>query len=116
MSTPTVAPKTASVTPSTSVVTSASLAKPEPPNTIPAPPPDTAPTGPPPPELTRQQKIVAKLTELYVKIDQLDGQVYSHRGSCTKCGWQSYQHSEAEARQIVITHVMNHWRDVAAGI
>ena len=100
---------------------------PEPPNTIPAPAPDTAPTQaaqapvptPAPPPLvepSRQQKLAALCETTFLRIQELPSAVYSHRGYCTKCGWQSMQHSADDAHTMTRQHVMQHWRDVAAQI
>jgi len=84
-------------------------------STPPAAPPSPRPT-PTAPELTRQQKIANLLWEKFAKIEPLSEAMYSHRGSCTKCGWQTHQHSEADASTLLAQHVMNHWRDVASSI
>jgi hypothetical protein len=63
--------------------------------------------------LTREQKLAALCEQEFLRIQELVQPAnFSHRGYCTKCGWQSYQHSAAGVREVVGRHVMVHWRDV----
>lgn len=117
MVTPSTVAGAAAAKPSPAVPLASAPKVPEPPNTIPAPPPDVAPTAPPPPELSRQQKIAALCEQRFLRVEELpNGSTFSHRGYCTECGWQSMQHSAAEAHQMIAQHVMSHWRYVVGAV
>jgi hypothetical protein len=94
--------------------------KTEPPKAVvapsaPAAAPVAPPVAPPDPELTRQQKLTALCEQQFLRIQELQQPaMFSHRGYCTKCGWQSMQHSAEDAHTMVARHVLTHWRDVAS--
>jgi len=79
-----------------------------------APATSAPPTPPQPPEsvLTREQKLAQLCETQYLRVQELQGANFSHRGYCTKCGWQSMQHSAKDAHDMTTRHVMVHWRDV----
>jgi hypothetical protein len=64
--------------------------------------------------MTREDKLAVLCIKNFLRIEEIVGGLYSHRGFCTKCGWQSMQHSSEAAYSMVVSHVMNHWKDVAA--
>lgn len=78
------------------------------------PPPPTPPVvaAAPQPELTRQQKLAALCETQFLRIEEMIGATFSHRGFCAKCGWQSMQHSKEDAFRMTSQHVMSHWKDV----
>lgn len=65
-------------------------------------------------QLTREQRIGKLLKERFLRVTAMTDAFFSHRGHCEKCGWQTLQHSEAAAHDLVSNHIWQHWRDVAA--
>jgi hypothetical protein len=65
-------------------------------------------------QLTLQQRTEQLLKERYVRVDPLTNtsSFFTHRGHCEKCGWQTMQHSEKAAHDLVLQHAWQHWRDV----
>lgn len=61
--------------------------------------------------LTAQEKMVLFCQSL-VKIEPVaQPSRFNFRGVCTKCGFQSYEKTEADARGVVAHHAMKHWYD-----
>lgn len=77
-------------------------------------PPASPPVATPPssPEASRKDKIATMCIQNFLRVAELVGANYSHRGYCTKCGWQTFQHSNDDAFDMTRQHVMQHWRDV----
>jgi len=65
------------------------------------------------PELTRQQKLADACEQRFLRMQELQGAVFSHRGHCAKCGWQTMQHDKESAHAMTRQHVLSHWKDVA---
>jgi hypothetical protein len=57
---------------------------------------------------------LAQLLEKFVKVQDVVGSHFTHRGYCLKCGWQSFQLSATDAATLVRNHVQQHWRDVSS--
>lgn len=59
------------------------------------------------------QKQIRDALDKYVAVEELPASSqYTHKGVCRKCGWQSHQYSEADARESVFTHAQKHLREV----
>jgi hypothetical protein len=62
-----------------------------------------------------QATLMAEALEKYVSVTKLtDFSHFTHQGRCVKCGWQTLQLCDNDARLLVRQHVQTHWRDVVA--
>lgn len=63
-----------------------------------------------------QQRLAAAL-EKFVQVTKCpDHYNFKYVGQCLKCGWNTHQMTDADARKILRDHVQCHWRDVSAGL
>jgi hypothetical protein len=67
-----------------------------------------------PADVQSRSQMLSQLLEKFVKVENVLGSHFTHRGYCLKCGWQSFQLSASDALTLVRNHVQQHWRDVSA--
>ena len=110
--TPVDEPKDPQVVPSSVEVPKAKEAPDAVPDAVPEPSPAPTQPEPTPEELGIQDQ--ASFIKKCVKIEpQAPGGRFAVRGVCTKCGWQSFQKLESDARALVENHALKHWSEVA---
>ena len=69
------------------------------------------------PELSRDQRIMEELELRFMQIKELGAEsFFSHEAICKKCGWHTMQNTRDEAYQLITSHLIRHWKDVALQI
>jgi hypothetical protein len=56
------------------------------------------------------EKIQAMTEEMAEEIE-LTGSIYSYRGRCKHCGWQTFQMDQEDAHDLVKRHAAQHWHE-----
>lgn len=57
-----------------------------------------------------------KALELLVDCEQLQGSAFKFIGRCKKCGWQTMQQDEDDAKKAVLQHAKIHWPEIQAAM